>query len=269
MGIFNIFKKKKKEQAKKETPPSDTNIFGMILLEDANSFDMKGTANELRTKWNLSVNDSEADTINGVLGVDDYFFAIMVMDYKIPGDEAKTHASYNYFWKNGIEEVSKHQGHIIVSTLSSGRDVVQENLLYSKVIAAMLNNSKSIGFHMPNRTLILDTNFYLANMEEPINENKLPVLNWIYFGLSTQNEASSIFTYGLTDFGKKEMEIIDANYSIKETYQIMLHLVHYVIGQNITLRHNETVGFSAEQQVKVTESQGVFLEGVNTLKIAF
>ena len=62
MGLFSFLKKEKKTE-------SNTNsaILGMVLLEDPNSFDLKGTVNELKTKWKLKVNDNDADDKAAVL----------------------------------------------------------------------------------------------------------------------------------------------------------------------------------------------------------
>ena len=73
---------------------------------------------------------------------------------------------------------------------------------------------------------------------------------------------------GLSDFGKMEMEIIDSNKSIQEINEMMFNITHYVIAYNVTLRDGETIGLSAEQKLKISESKGKFLGG-NTLKIEF
>ncbi|CAL2086033.1 DUF4261 domain-containing protein [Tenacibaculum sp. 190524A05c] len=262
LGLFSFIKKDKKK-----TTNSSSVILGMVLLEDLNSFDLKKTVNELRTKWKLKVDESESDDKAAVLLIDDYRIVIANISAPIPGKEVENAAEYNYFWKNGVQETSKHKAHIVVSIMNAGKNPVKENVLYSKIASAIMNNSSSLGIYIGGRTLVLKKDFYLSNVEM-MTEEDLPLYNWIYFGIKQLNGKQSVYTYGLSDFGKMEMEIIDSNKSIQEINEMMFNITHYVIAYNVTLRDGETIGLSAEQKLKISESKGKFLGG-NTLKIEF
>lgn len=262
MGLFSFLKKDKNIESKRNSA-----ILGMVLLEDRNSFDLKGTVSELKTKWKLKVNDNDADDKTAVLEIENYNVAIAVIPAKIPGEEVEKNAEFNYFWENGVEETSKHKGHIVLSILNAGKNVVQENLLYTKIVSAVLNHSKSIGIYIGGRTLVIKKDFYQANVEM-MSEEDLPLYNWIYFGLRKENGKQSVYTYGLSDFGKLEMEIVDSEYSLKELNEMMFNLAHYVVAYDVTLKHGETIGLSAEQKLKISESKGRFLDG-KTLKIDY
>ncbi|MFI1770255.1 DUF4261 domain-containing protein [Thalassobellus citreus] len=262
MGLFSFLKKEKKTE-----PNTNSAILGMVLLEDPNSFDLNGTVNELKTKWKLKVNDNDADDKAAVLVIGEYNVAIANIPAAIPGGEVKRTAEYNYFWENGIEETSKHKGHIVLSIMNAGKNPVRENLLYSKIASAVMNNSKAIGIYIGARTLVLKKDFYQANVEM-MSEEDLPLYNWIYFGLRKEDGKQSVYTYGLVDFGKMEMEIVESENSIEELNEMMFNLAHYVIAFNVTLKDGETIGISAEQKLKISESKGKFLEG-KTLKIEY
>jgi hypothetical protein len=262
LGLFSFFKKEKKTESS-----TNSTILGMVLLQDTNSFDLKGTVNELRTKWKLNVNDNDSDDKTAVLVVGDYKIAIANIPLAIPGGEVERIAAYNYFWENGVEETSKHKGHIVLSIMNTGKNTIQENLLYSKIASAVMNNSKSIGIYIGNRTLVLKKDFYQANVKM-MSENDLPLYNWIYFGLREENGKNSVYTYGLAEFGKQEMEIIDSENSLEELSEMMFNMAHYVVSYNVTLKNGETIGLSAEQKLKIIESKGKFLEG-KTLKIKY
>lgn len=262
MGLFSFFKKERKTEVY-----ANSVILGMVLLEDTSSFDLKATINELRTKWELAINDHEADDKTAVLGIGDYNIAIAMIPTAVPEGEVERAAAYNYFLENGVEETSKHRGHIILSIMNAGKNAVQENLLYSKIASAVMNNSKSIGIYIGSRTLVLKKDFYQDNVEL-MTEEDLPLFNWIYFGLITENGKQSVYTYGLADFGKQEMEIIDSENSTEELSEMMFSLAHYVIASDVTLKDGETIGLSAEQKLGITESKGKFVDG-KTLKIKY
>jgi len=79
-------------------------------------------------------------------------------------------------------------------------------------------------------------------------------------------KGSSIYTFGLKDFGKMELEILDSAMDKMDLYDFLLSIVGYVVGEDVTLNDGETIGFSADQKIKITASKGQFLEG-ETLKL--
>jgi hypothetical protein len=262
MGLFSFFKKDKSTEAN----PNST-ILGMILLKKANSLNMEGVLDELQKKWEIDIQNTDSDDETAIINIDGYKVAIGNISAPIPTDEVKTAAAYNYFWTDAVEQTSKHEGHIILSIMNSGRNPIQENILFSKVAAAVMNNSKSIGIYIGSRTLVLSKDFYLTNLEM-MTEDSLPLYLWVYFGLRSENGRHSVYTYGLTDFGKKEMEIVESVKDLEELSEIMYNMSHYVIAYNVTLKDGETIGMSAEQKLQITESEGKFLEG-KTLKIKY
>ena len=262
IGLFGFIKKDQKNEANINSP-----ILGMVLLEDTNSFDLKGTIQELRTKWNLNVNDNDADNKAAVLVIGNYKVAMVNIPAAIPEREVELTAEYNYFWENGVKETSKHKGHIVLSIMNGGENPLQENLLFSKIASSIMNNSKAIGIYIGGRTLVVKKEFYQASVKM-MSEDNLPLYNWIYFGVRQNNGKQSIYTFGLADFGKMEMEIIDSKHSIEELNEMMYNMVHYVLAYDVTLKDGETIGLSADQKLKISETKGQFLEG-NTLKIEY
>ncbi|MFV9484913.1 DUF4261 domain-containing protein [Christiangramia sp. ASW11-125] len=262
MGLFSFLKKEKKTESN-----TSSAILGMVLLEDPYSFDLKRTVKELETKWKLKLNNNDSDDKAAVLVIEGYNVAIATIPVAIPDKEVEKNAEYNYLWENGVEESSEYKAHIVLSLMNAGKNPVQENLLYSKIASAVMNNSKAIGIYIGGRTLVLKKDFYQANVEM-MREEDLPLYNWIYFGLRKENGKQSIYTYGLADFGKMEMEIVESENSIEELDEMMFNLAHYVVAYDVNLKDGETIGMSAEQKLKISVSKGKFLEG-NTLKIKY
>ena len=69
-------------------------------------------------------------------------------------------------------------------------------------------------------------------------------------------------------FGKKEMEVIDSQHGSQEMLAFLYDIASYVIESDITLKAGETIGFSEEQKLLISESAGAAVNGI-TLKIAF
>ena len=51
-----------------------------------------------------------------------------------------------------------------------------------------------------------------------------------------------------------------------DLYYLLLSILQYVLGSDVTLKDGETIGFSEDQKIKITESKAVYLEG-NSLKL--
>ncbi|MEM7102745.1 MAG: DUF4261 domain-containing protein [Bacteroidota bacterium] len=256
MGLFG-FKSKKENNT----------LLGMVLLEDPNSLDLDGVLSTLKSTWELEIDEPSNEDGISVFTIDDYTVAIANIPAPIPGDEVAHAAEYTYLWENAKEEAAKHQGHVIVTIMNAGKDPIAENLLFNKVAGAVLTNSDAIGVYLGGRTLLMDKPFYLENVNV-MSDGGYPIFNWIYFGLRQEKNRRSIYTYGMKDFGKKEIEILDSKKQFGALNELLFGIVYYVLESDVTLNHGETIGFSANQKLKITESKGKYLEG-NTLKINF
>lgn len=273
MGLFSFFKKNSNKDElikanKVEAKPTETDILlGMVLLEEPNSMRIKGVVDELRNKWGLTVDDEGANDETSVLTIDNYTVAIAKIEMPIPGEEIQEAAMYNYYWVNGDVEAAKHKGHIIVSILNGGANPVKENLLFNKVVSSILNNSQSLGVYIGGRTLLLSKDFYQGNLEG-VAEDNLPINNLVYFGIRQENNRNSIYTYGLKDFKKREMEVVNSKHNLDDLLEMMYNITHYVLASDVTLNDGETIGMSAEQKLKIKLSKGKYLEE-ETLKIEY
>ena len=120
---------------------------------------------------------------------------------------------------------------------------------------------------MAGSGIVFEPRFYAAGADVMKGGN-LPILNWIWFGLYRREGGVCCYTYGMEQFGKEEMEILDANAQPSDVRNFLLDLVSYVLESGETLNDWETIGFSMEDKHSITRSEGVSLPGT-TLKISF
>ena len=262
MGLFSFLKKEKKSGTNPEKL-----ILGMVLLKENNSMEIDKVISELKDKWKLKVGNAETDNETSIIEINGYRIAIANMPVPIPGDEVKTTAEFNYFWKNGDIEATSHKGHIILTIINGGKDPIVENMLFTKIATTIMNNSNSLGIYIGGRTLALKKDFYIENAEM-MSDQDLPIYNWIYFGMRKENGKNSIYSYGLADFGKLEMEIVNSKHPMDELQELMFNLTHYVVASNVILKDGETIGMSETQKLKLSTTKGKYLDG-KTLKIEY
>ena len=101
-----------------------------------------------------------------------------------------------------------------------------------------------------------------------MKEGELPIYNWIWIGLYRSEKGFSGYTYGMVEFGKDEMEVLDADADPNDSRDFIYSLADYVLAYDVTLKDGETIGFSAEDKHAITYSEGVSLPGM-TLKVEY
>ena len=62
--------------------------------------------------------------------------------------------------------------------------------------------------------------------------------------------------------------MLDSQATPAELREFLMDIALYIVEQDVTLRDGETIGFSAEQKLPITRSEGVYLPD-DTLKIKF
>ena len=192
--------------------------------------------------------------------------ALALMPAPIPAAEFESIYNYSYLWKDAEKEIQEHTQHAIVSLLGSNTPAVERYSLLSKVNASILRTCETaIGIYQGASTMLLPKNLYI-DFADLLLDDMLPIQLWVYIGIINSDEKSSVYTYGMKEFGKSEIEIIDAKMNGSELYDFLLPVLDYVLRQDVTLRHGETIGFTEEQKIKITESKAVYLDG-NSLKL--
>ena len=101
-----------------------------------------------------------------------------------------------------------------------------------------------------------------------MNDHYLPLNLWIYFGYRVADSGNSSYTYGLKEFNKTEMEIINSLKSIEQISKFLFNMTHYVLDYDVTFKDGQTCGMSADEVIAIAFSKGKFIEG-DTLKLLY
>lgn len=265
MGLFDKFKKKKTpEQADPDRRPTG-GFAGFALLSD-NSWDKAQLIRDLKEEWSLdAVEDGDTDESSLVFSVDLMMASVALMPAPVPGGEAEQNAANNYMWPEAVETAKAHQAHLMVAVLGPEPDILKKGQLFVQLLAACCKQNNILGVYTSGT--VFEPRFYIA-ASEIMKNGSLPLLNWIWFGLYRREGGVCCYTYGMEQFGKDEMEVLDTDDQPSDVRNFLLDLVSYVLDQNVTLRDGETIGFTAEDKHAITRGKGVSLPGM-TLKIEY
>ena len=246
-----------------------TAFTGFVLLNEA-KFDRDKFLKDLKEDWKITLDLSKEDEskekdmlvgdINGIM------VAVALMPAPIPNNEAVDNAKTNYRWKDAVKVAEEHKAHILVSLLGEP-NLVDGAKLYTKIISALTKQENCTGINVLGTVLNPDmyrdfTKYYEEN-------DMFPVENMIFIGLyAVEDNKVSAYTYGMEGFGKKEMEILASSENPEDVYYFLQAIADYVITSDVILQDGETIGFTAEQKISISQSKGVAVNGT-TLKLGY
>ena len=242
---------------------------GFVLLNEA-KFDRDKFLKDLKEDWKITLDlgkEDESKEKDMLVGdIEGIMVAVALMPAPIPNNEAVDNAKTNYRWKDAVKIAEEHKAHILVSLLGEP-DLVEGAKLYTKIVSALTKQENCTGINVLGTVLNPDmyrdfTKYYEEN-------NMFPVENMIFIGLySSEDEKINAYTYGMEGFGKKEMEIIGSSQNPEDIYYFLQGVADYVITSDVILQDGETIGFSAEQKIPISESKGIAVNGA-TLKLGY
>lgn len=246
-------------------------VLGMIALENTIFPKTEKFIEVFEEDWGISV---DLSALNGeensatVLQIGGQIVALMFIDKPIPWNDVAQVCKLAYYWKEAEETLKPHQAHIIVSIMSEEDGITKYNLL-TKVTASLLKISPALGVYMGTQNLVMPVERYIEE-SELLHSNSLPISLWVYFGLYAEEDgAISGYTYGLSEFGKMELEISHSTQSLTDIYGFLFNISHYLLVQSPELKDGETIGMTADQKVMMTHQESRYLEGITVIDLDF
>ncbi|MBQ3010198.1 MAG: DUF4261 domain-containing protein [Methanocorpusculum sp.] len=269
MGLFDRFKKKadagKVAGAAEPAKKGAGGFVGFALLSDGN-WDKEQFIRDLKEDWGISAKeDGDSDGNTLVFSEGAMMATLALMPAPVPGGEAEQNAASNYMWPQAVETAKSHQAHLLVAVLGMESDVFKKGELYVKLLSCCCKQKNALGIYTSGT--VFEPGFYMAGAEM-IKKGEMPLLNWIWFGLYRNEGGICCYTYGMEQFGKDEMEVLNAGGQPSDVRNFLLDLVSYVLDSDVILHDGETIGFSAEDKHTITRSEGVSMPGM-TLKISY
>ena len=246
-----------------------TALTGFVLLNEA-KFNREKFLKDLKEDWKITLDlgddseNKEKDMLVGNIG--DIMVAVALMPAPIPNNEAVDNAKTNYRWKDAVKVAKEHEAHILVSLLGEP-NLVDGAKLYTKIISALTKQENCTGINVLGT--VLNPDMYRDFTEYYTENDMFPVENMIFRGLyGAEDNKVSAYTYGMEGFGKKEMEILASSENPEDVYYFLQAIADYVITSDVILQDGETIGFTAEQKISISQSKGVAVNGT-TLKLGY
>lgn len=265
------------EEAETDEQEDDSNgsggIFNGFVLLNTPECDLELVKKHLLNDWNISTTPPEGgqearEEKEGILVFDvgGATLAVSFVEAPVPDGEAEYNAQSNYLWPEAVEVTKTHVAQIILAVITRSGSPLDSGRLYTKLAASCLKLPNAIGIYTSGT--VFQPQLFLEMADIMKTNNTLPLMNLVYYGLVRTEAGFSGYTYGLKSFGKDEIEVLDSQASPDELHDFLLNISSYIVEQNVTLKDGETIGYSAEQKLPITRSEGVHVDG-ESLKIKF
>jgi len=261
----------KRAEAESEDESDHTGVFTGFVLLSRGEWDKEQFIRDMQEKWDIPVDEYDASGEKAddalVLEVGDMLAAVSLASYPIPGGEAEGNAENNYMWQDAVKVAKEHCAHLMVAVLGKEEDLLEKGKLFTKVVAACCRQEYATGIYTSG--VVFEPRFY-EGFADMMQEDELPIFNWIWFGLWRDENGMNGYTYGLDVFGKDEMEVLGTDAKPSDLRDFLASLVSYVLENDVELHDGETIGFDADDKHTITRSPGVGLpEEQMTLKISW
>ena len=261
----------KRAEAEAEDESDHTGVFTGFVLLSKGEWDKDQFIRDMKEKWNIAVEEYDAseekDDDALVFEVGDMLAAVSLATYPIPGGEAEGNAENNYMWEDAVKVAKEHCAHLMVAVLGKEEDLLEKGKLFTKVVAACCRQDYATGIYTSG--VVFEPRFY-EGFADMMQEDELPIFNWIWFGLWRDEHGMNGYTYGMASFGKDEMEVLGTDAEPGDLRDFLASLVSYVLENDVELHDGETIGFAEDDKHTITRSPGVGLpEEQMTLKISW
>lgn len=234
-----------------------------VLLAD-DRWDPELFAEVLGKDWGIACRES-ADGDSLVFEVDGDLVALSLVRSPIPDGEAEANAANNYTWPGAVDAARSHRAHMLVAVVNHGLTPVDAGLLFTKVVCSCLKTTDPVGVYVTGTVLQPQT--YIA-VAESMREGELPILDMVWIGMYRTDAGINAYTNGMDAYAKDEVEVIGVDDDPGRVRAFVYDIVSYVLNNDAELRDGDTIGFSADQKLRIERSRGVSVEGMS-LKVEY
>ncbi len=262
------------DRAKEETErQGSAGPFAGFVLLSTPEWDLEAFKQQLKADWDIDYPPTDGeqagendDKTIAVFDVDGMTAAASLMEAPVPDGEAEYWANSNFMDKeNALAAARNHKAHVMIAVVDKDHPPRARGELYVKLVSTLLKAPNAQGVYTNGTVWLPD---YFIRVSEDLKEGHLPLLDLVFVGLVQYEKGICGWTNGLRAFGKDELEIRDSQQSPRDVHELLLNVSGYLIEEDVTLQDGETLGYTAEQKLHITRSEGVNVEGMS-LKIGF
>jgi hypothetical protein len=193
--------------------------------------------------------------------VADEFIALALMPVPYPAKGLEGPIATTWMWPKQppVEIVKQHRSHLLVTMTGGAGDPVRRRLILTAVTSLAAKQAGVMAVYWPEATLVIYPPVFI-DMAEKINSPEAPPLYlWVDLrAFRNQDGTTGLFTTGLSALGHMEIEIPRIDMEPGELREWLVNIIYYLLEKGPLLKHGETIGMTAEQQIRIRHCPSSF-----------
>lgn len=251
--MFGFFKKKQADSPEGNPGPGGPIISALLLEGESfpvDEFLKQAAKTRIAGKAVSAVNRGGSGVFS--FNVGDEFLALALMPAPYPELEGPIATSWMWPPQPPVENVKRHRSHLLVTATGGAADPVRRRLVLTAVTALAAKQPGVMAVYWPEATLVHFPPVF-AQMAEQIDSPEAPPLYlWVDLRVFRNEDGTTgLFTTGLSPLGHMEIEIPRIDMEPGELRDWLLNIMYYLLENGPVLKHGQTIGMTAEQQLRI------------------
>lgn len=255
-------------QAQNAAPTDPKVITGMVLLNEKKVPDFNKISEELPQNWYVKVDSLTISGKTMLFSTSGATVMLAYLDYPVNPEEIQIASGISWLWKTAAKETSTHKAQLVISVLGPPSKTLELYRIFTRVAAgAMAVQPSASGIYMNSQYLLLSKGYY-NEVARNMSRDGLPLYCWVYFGLLEQNGLSNGYSYGLSEFGQPELEIVNSKMSLQDSHTLLYEVAQKAVAAPAKWKDGEQVDLPEGRKVTIRISTAkVIREDIQTMKI--
>ncbi len=261
---YNSLSEEERKKKWDEADEQNAVRVGSVLLKDT-EIDFDALSDALIQAFDVTDENCTRDAQTLVFSLESNMISVALMDTPVPDGEAEFYAEGNFLWREAVETTKQHQAHLLVAVLNREANAIEAACFFTDTVNLCSMETKALGIYTTGT--VYEPSFY-NEWAGKLRNGEMPLPLWVYVGLVRDENGLSGYTYGLTLFGRLELEIIGTSRSHEELYNFLYNVCEGILSEGMYFHDGETLSFTSDQRLTITKSKAVYVEG-DSFKIEY
>ena len=261
---YNSLSEEERKKKWDEADEQNAVRVGSVLLKDT-EIDFDALSDALIQAFDVTDENCTRDAQTLVFSLESNMISVALMDTPVPDGEAEFYAEGNFLWREAVETTKQHQAHLLVAVLNREANAIEAACFFTDTVNLCSMETKALGIYTTGT--VYEPSFY-NEWAGKLRNGEMPLPLWVYVGLVRDENGLSGYTYGLTLFGRLELEIIGTSRSREELYNFLYGVCEGILSEGMYFHDGETLSFTSDQRLTITKSKAVYVEG-DSFKIEY
>lgn len=239
---------------------ASSSILGYLLLGDE-SFHIIEIIATLIRRYNVDVKfDESTNAFTFKFG--DYIVGASFVNSPMNNNDAVEACRYNFMWQNAEEPVASHKSHVLLSIMNC-QNKLEGYKLFTNIMSVIANFDNAIAIYMPAQNITLNAKTYIEDARVLVT-GKNPIHLWVCICPVELEDANIVYTYGLNEFGKNEIEVRSTDKHYMEMFDFVYNLCDYIIKNDIDIETGDNFNTVNGEVLSAIVNEGVYIDRVSS-----